>query len=585
MSTVETRPNDGAAGPSNSKQASDAQPETARECIPSEMLRVDDDDDTPNEEDAQIAQCIENLRHDEERTEALSRIINMYTAKLDEASNLAEDARKSIKVYQRHVRTLVRLAKFCPHEGVRMGLTALTDRIAASGMLSVLVPTTEAVPSMYIPQDKVPAVDSDDAEQRDEFVEAFRADGRVSHMTLVMGMHPRYLARFREAHNRMLWDEGPLDLPYRHMIAILAAGRHQCQYTLRIHTKLFLDLGGEPKWLESSDDLPPKLKSLMPINNILAHQPWLLGAEDIGALIKSGVDYWSLNELTQAITIMAHFHALSSFTMGCGLNQDVDFIDELPACPEEEEESESAADAQAKAGNSELSSVIARLRNSTEEEEDPKDINESHFLNADTEGPRTVQDQNARAKVAFPPFMRSPEALVTADGASKSLVTGHVDFDIRTKDYSVLRTHEFSWGDQCFSTLNRYYPGIAELFDDEFNEIKNLTYEFMGNDQNVDTFKFRWAIFTYVLRIKGIINDEYMYKEVNQYLQRPVKAYVKTIVCYPQLSTKFQWRNFIESRIQDSERVHINLLAMAARKQAELLYGVHALSLFVSSRE
>ena len=66
---------------------------------------------------------------------------------------------------------------------------------------------------------------------------------------------------------------------------------------------------------------------------------------------------------------------------------------------------------------------------------------------------------------------------------------------------------------------------------------------------------------------------------------RPVKSYVKTIVCYPQLSTKFQWRNFIESRIQDSERVHINLLAMAARKQAELLYGVHALSLFVSSRE
>ena len=41
----------------------------------------------------------------------------------------------------------------------------------------------------------------------------------------------------------------------------------------------------------------------------------------------------------------------------------------------------------------------------------------------------------------------------------------------------------------------------------------------MGDEQNVDTFKFRWAICTYVLRIKGIINDEYMYKKVNQYLQ------------------------------------------------------------------
>ena len=87
------------------------------------------------------------------------------------------------------------------------------------------MPSSLSLPRARFGRSQVPAVDSDDAEQRDEFVEAFRADGRVSHMTLVMGMHPRYLARFREAHNRMLWDEGPLDLPYRHMIAILVGIR------------------------------------------------------------------------------------------------------------------------------------------------------------------------------------------------------------------------------------------------------------------------------------------------------------------------------------------------------------------------
>ncbi len=40
----------------------------------------------------------------------------------------------------------------------------------------------------------------------------------------------RYLAQFRETHNTLLWADGPLPLDYRQMIAIIAAGRHQCTY-------------------------------------------------------------------------------------------------------------------------------------------------------------------------------------------------------------------------------------------------------------------------------------------------------------------------------------------------------------------
>ena len=164
----------------------------------------------------------------------------------------------------------------------------------------------------------------------------------------------------------------------------------------------------------------------------------------------------------QAMTIMAHFHALSSFTLGCGLIDDVDFIvDEQTPSPQDESPIDGGPiDAQTReaAEIEEVSSVIARLRQATEAEdvEDPKEINESNFVNADTEGPRTVLEQNALASGAsFPPFMCSPEAQVDGDNP-KSHITGHVDFDIRTKEYSVLRTHEFSWADQCFSTLNRY---------------------------------------------------------------------------------------------------------------------------------
>lgn len=48
----------------------------------------------------------------------------------------------------------------------------------------------------------------------------------------------------------------------------------------------------------------------------------------------------------------------------------------------------------------------------------------------------------------------------------------------------------------------------------EFNEIKALTYNTYGDESGLDTFDFRWAIWNYVLRIKGVVNDEYMYRAV-----------------------------------------------------------------------
>lgn len=70
---------------------------------------------------------------------------------------------------------------------------------------------------------------------------------------------------------------------------------------------------------------------------------------------------------------------------------------------------------------------------------------------------------------------------------------------------------------------------------------------------------------------------------MNKWLPREVKSLVKTNVCYPQLSTKVQWVKV--DNIKDSERVHINLLSMCARKQAVFLYAMNAVSQFVTSRE
>ena len=40
--------------------------------------------------------------------------------------------------------------------------------------------------------------------------------------------------------------------------------------------KNFVDLDGNESWLKGIDYLPEKLKNLLTINKILAHQPWLI---------------------------------------------------------------------------------------------------------------------------------------------------------------------------------------------------------------------------------------------------------------------------------------------------------------------
>lgn len=60
-----------------------------------------------------------------------------------------------------------------------------------------------------------------------------------------------------------------------------AAARHQCSYLVNLHVNDFLQVGGDPKWLNGLDEAPQKLQQLGELNKILAHRPWLLTKEHI----------------------------------------------------------------------------------------------------------------------------------------------------------------------------------------------------------------------------------------------------------------------------------------------------------------
>uniref|UniRef100_T1PHH1 Sestrin n=1 Tax=Musca domestica TaxID=7370 RepID=T1PHH1_MUSDO len=138
---------------------------------------------------------------------------------------------------------------------------------------------------------------------------------------------------------------------------------------------------------------------------------------------------------------------------------------------------------------------------------------------------------------------------------------------------NTFRIQDYSWDDHGYSLVNDLYEDVGTLLDQRFRCAYNLTYFTMGGVKNVDTSKFRRAIWNYIQCIYGIRHDDYDYGEVNQLLDRPLKMFIKTACCFPERITTKDYDSILVE-LQDSEKVHVNLMVMEARNQAELLYAL-----------
>nr|XP_038023301.1 sestrin-2 isoform X1 [Anas platyrhynchos] len=178
-------------------------------------------------------------------------------------------------------------------------------------------------PSAFIPLEEI-LQEGVESSRRQLLIEAFVSAGRVDNITMVMGLHPQYLSSFWKTQYLLLRMDGPLPYHKRHYIAIMAAARHQCSYLVGLHMGEFLQVGGNPAWLQGLHCAPQKLRNLNEINKLLAHRPWLITKEHIEALLKTGEHSWSLAELVQALVLLTHYHSLASFVFGCGINPEAE---------------------------------------------------------------------------------------------------------------------------------------------------------------------------------------------------------------------------------------------------------------------
>ncbi|KAM4796686.1 sestrin-3 isoform 2-T2 [Rhinophrynus dorsalis] len=400
-----------------------------------------------------------------------------------------------------------------------------------------------------------------------------------------MRFHPQYLESFLRTQFYMLRMDGPLPYHYRHYIAIMAAARHQCLYLINMHVDEFLNTGGSSEWLNGLEYIPQKLKNLNEINKLLAHRPWLITKEHIQKLVKTGENNWSLAELVHAVVLLAHYHALASFVFGSGINPERDsdnpnglqpmVKNKFCVCDVANDNIENTSltsnNMENMAYESELESLMERMKRLQEEREEEEASQEEMAT-------RFEKEKKESLLVISGAF---DDEVISMSNVSRYIEDpgfGYKDFARRGEEpLPTFRAHDYSWEDHGFSLVNRLYSDIGHLLDDKFRMVYNLTYNTMATHEDVDTTMLRRALFNYVHCMFGIRYDDYDYGEVNQLLERSLKVYIKTVTCYPERATKRMydgyWRQF-----KHSEKVHVNILLMEARMQAELLYVLRAIT-------
>lgn len=404
----------------------------------------------------------------------------------------------------------------------------------------------------------------------------------LDRVTQVIGYHPTYLETFLKIQTFIMNGDGPLPYDYRHYLAIMAAARHQCTYLVNLHKNEFLVQRGDPNWLKGLEFIPPKLRAIYDINKILAHRPWLLNKEHIERLTK-GSHNWSLSEVVHAIVLLSHFHSLSSFVFSCGLIQDLDPASsqkykcqspketETPTTPTKRFNFNLLTNAKQEVS---VDALMARMRTLSEKQDEcsESELNQ-RFKSVEIQAhelPATIIEPIVEASQSINQFIDDP------------LFT-YQDFSRRGAENvpSTFRIQDYSWGDHGYSLVNRLYNDVGQLLDSKFSAAYTLTYFTMADKKNVDTSKFRRAIWNYIQCIYGIRHDDYDYGEVNQLLERSLKMFIKTACCFPERITKKDYDSIL-TELKQPEKVHINLMILEARNQAELLYALREIMRYMT---
>eukprot|EP00474_Spongospora_subterranea_P008186 CRZ08644.1 hypothetical protein [Spongospora subterranea] len=429
--------------------------------------------------------------------------------------------------------TIQRLAIDCPFPEIRAKFATLCEDIG-------VVPRKSPI-SYFLPSESILNIaDIPDGPLLHYFQDSFLLLGRLRHVDRVISMLPGFAVSYFNSYVALMHEEGPLPIHFRNYLAIMAAARHGCSYLVQCQESEFLINGGPIEWLTDPNAVPEKIHKLRLLNAYMSHQPWRIHPD----MLPSDI---SIPELVHAIVVMSTFQALSGLCFGFGI------------CLE--------------------NSDVPTPSNS---------IVEDTPTGADSPSLATILQTSLEDLLIQQQFSPPPDSDVdtvpeAATNADFSHYVGDVALHLQYEDYNVKTDKpfyicDFDFKGQAYSLLARYWhENGAQLLEQEFDLIYQITdRSVLGSVGEVDTGPIRRAIWHYIFRLFGAENDAYNYQEVNIYLSRAIKLYIKKMSCHGHTVTSQNFQG-IRNKLRPNEIAHVALLTMEARRQATILFSLRAL--------
>ena len=451
--------------------------------------------------------------------------------------------------------------------------------------------------------------------------QAFLATGIVTPLDRVLVWQPRYAEAFYASFDVLLREPGPLPFDVRAYVLLLVGAQTRHRGFLRRGETEFLLLGGDPEWLQGIAHAPPRIREFARLDALLATQPWMLTSERLEPLL-SGPHSWSVGELIHAICLAVSVRAVACTSHGCGLNfgaesglnlatellresnvdlplleEDALISDEPVAASHDSTiamlevlKRDDGADAESEVP----AESSARLELFEAAETDFDTLPGSDPITAGGDGVSSASPSSSASSLkaneeAFRTNHQSPHrssVLLATDVEVADFVRFEpqpsapiTDFDVRSKEYSVFRESDWNWADQGFAVISRFFPRLAPLLDTEFSVARTMTDRTFSSFAEVDTTPFRIAVWQYVQRVKGILHDGYNYKNINVYMNKFSKAFIKKLVVTPQAIRYADFQN-LGYDLLPHEKFHACVIATESRKQAELLYSLSCIARF-----
>ena len=497
---------------------------------------------------------------------------------------------------------------------------------------------TQLIPDHLLPSadDTSHATSTPDEEQSDEngasaytssalLSDLFLSSGRISHFDRLLAFHPSFYCKWADTLDFLMTDRaGPLLLPDRHYIALIGASRFPSPFFLSFHASLFLQCHGDPAWLTSIRHAPKHIQALSSLSTSLAYSPFSIHPSDLQRCLKEGG--MSMSELVHAISILTTYHAASAFAAALQINEEVDLgplVQRVRDSPTTSRGSsrrnsvagggdDAAAAAAAEGQEGEESVVVATRRDSKGElvsqaqflrrvlSDGHLQAEEAAALKADDDlrpqifpdiaidelygahspqqppqqQPR-LRDAGASPSLSCSPFTPSAERFFVDQS---ELLLGPSAL-MPSPSTPLFSSSSFTFQEHACMGLNRYYAtDFASLLLCEMEHITSMTTHHIGKwtstSLTLDTSPFRRALHLFVQRYFGIYRDDFAYRNISILLSQPLQLFI-TRTCEGNAMNSDEWE-LPGFELTEAEKVHIALITMEARRQAELLYALQA---------